>query len=479
MDNLIFNLVKEKPQLVNTVFVVNSFEKLDKNLFSDREVDFIQHEIAQETKIIPLNYFYHWNFIVVTGCQKDCEDEAESLRRTGVELAELVNKNELDFLTIIDTTNTIQPTKSLVEGLLMSLYRFDKYKNHKDYKKPLKRLNIFNPKYTPQDIEELEILHQAVSFTRDLVNEPASTLNATRFADIITQEAHASGLNVELYRKQELQKMNMGGILAVNQGSKEPPVLIKLEWKHPKAKNKKPYVFVGKGVMYDSGGLSIKPTENSMDYMKSDMAGGAVVAGLMYSIAKNKIPVHAIALIPATDNRVDATSYSPGDIITMYNGKTVEVMNTDAEGRMILADALSYADKFEPEFVLSIATLTGSASRAIGPYGIAAMGNAKDKYFEMLNHSGLNTYERIVRFPFWDDYASMLKSNIADMKNIGGTSAGAITAGKFLEKFTNSQFLHLDIAGVAYTHKPRFYYKFGATGIGVRLLFDFVKSLTK
>lgn len=479
MDNLIFNLVKEKPQLVNTVFVVNSFEKLDKNLFSDREVDFIQHEIAQDSKIIPLNYFYHWNFIVVTGCQKGCEDEAESLRRTGVELAELVNKNELDFLTIIDTTNAILPTKSLVEGLLMSLYRFDKYKNQKDHKKPLKRLNIFNPKYTQQDIEELEILLQAVSFTRDLVNEPASTLNATRFADIITHEAHASGLNVELYRKQELQKMNMGGILAVNQGSKEPPVLIKLEWKHPKAKNKKPYVFVGKGVMYDSGGLSIKPTENSMDYMKSDMAGGAVVAGLMYSIAKNKIPVHAIALIPATDNRVDATSYSPGDVITMYNGKTVEVMNTDAEGRMILADALSYADKFEPEFVLSIATLTGSASRAIGPFGIAAMGNAKDKYFEKLNNSGFNTYERIVQFPFWNDYASMLKSDIADMKNIGGASAGAITAGKFLEKFTNSQFLHLDIAGVAFTHKPRFYYKFGATGIGVRLLFDFVKSLTK
>jgi leucyl aminopeptidase len=479
MDDLVFNLVKENPQLVNAVFVVNSFEKLDKSIFSDREIDFIQHQIAQDAKLIPLNYFYHWNFIVVTGCKTDCEDEAESLRRTGVELADFIQKNEIDFLTVIDNTNAQEPTKALVEGLLMSLYRFDKYKNQKDRKKPLKRLNIFNPKMKEQDIEELYTQMQAVAFTRDLVNEPASTLNATRFADIVTQQAHNSGLNVELYRKEDLQKMNMGGILAVNQGSKEPPVLLKLEWKHPKSKNKKPFIFVGKGVMYDSGGLSIKPTENSMDYMKSDMAGGAVVAGLMYSIARNKMPIHAIALIPATDNRVDANSYSPGDVITMYNGKTVEVMNTDAEGRLILADALSYADKYEPELVLSIATLTGAAARAIGPYGIATMGNANKQYFDKLETSGLNTYERVVRFPFWDDYASMLKSDIADMKNIGGPSAGAITAGKFLEKFTNHPFMHLDIAGVAFTHKPRFYHKFGATGVGVRLLYDFVKELTK
>jgi len=479
MDNLIFNLVKENPQLVNAVFIVNSFDKLDKNIFSDREIDFIQHQIAQDAKLIPLNYFYHWNFIVVTGCKDDCKNEAESLRRTGVELADFVNKNELDFLTIIDNTKAFEPTKALVEGLLMSLYRFDKYKNQKDPKKSLKRLNIYNPKIKEKEIEELETMTQAVSFTRDLVNEPASTLNATRFADIVTQQAHNSGLNVELYRKEDLQKMKMGGILAVNQGSSEPPVMVKLEWKHPKAKSKKPFVFVGKGVMYDSGGLSIKPTDNSMDYMKSDMAGGAAVAGLMYSIARNKMPIHAIALIPATDNRVDAKSYSPGDVITMYNGKTVEVMNTDAEGRLILADALSYADKYEPELVVSIATLTGAAARAVGPHGIAVMGNADDAYFNKLEASGFNTYERVARFPFWDDYASMLKSEIADMKNIGGASAGAITAGKFLEKFTNHPFMHLDIAGVAFTHKPRFYYKFGATGVGVRLLYDFVKELAK
>jgi leucyl aminopeptidase len=479
MNNLVFNLLKEKPQLVNAVFLVNSFDKLDKNIFSDREIDFIQHQIAQDAKLIPLNYFYHWNFIVVTGCKNDCDDEAEALRRTGIELADFVNKNELDFLTIVDNTNAKEPTIALVEGLLLSLYRFDKYKNQKNRKKELKRLNIFNPKFIEVDIEELDSIMHATSFTRDLVNEPASTLTATRFADIVIQEAHNSGLSVELYRKEELLKMNMGGILAVNQGSKEPPVLLKLEWKHPKSKNKKPYVFVGKGVMYDSGGLSIKPTDNSMDYMKSDMAGGAVVAGLMYSIARNKMPVHAIALVPATDNRVDALSYSPGDVITMYNGKTVEVMNTDAEGRLILADALSYADKYEPELVCSIATLTGAAARAVGPYGIASMGNAKTEFFDKLENSGFNTFERVVRFPFWDDYGDMLKSDIADMKNIGGASAGAITAGKFLEKFTNHPFIHLDIAGVAFTHKPRFYYKFGATGVGVRLLYNFVKELTK
>ncbi|WP_462280505.1 leucyl aminopeptidase family protein [Salinivirga cyanobacteriivorans] len=479
MDNIIFNLVKEKPQLVNSVFLVDSFDKLDKSIFSDREIDYIQHRIAQNTRLIPLNYFYHWNFIVITGCDDQCTDELESIRRTGAKLADKVHENELDFLTLIDYSGRKETTTALVEGLLMASYSFDKYKKNTNPTKPLKRLNIFNKYFKEHDIEELEITMQAVAMTRDLVNEPASTLTATRFADEITRAAHVSGLNVELYRKEDLQKMNMGGILAVNQGSEEPPVLIKLEWKHPKAKNKKPLAFVGKGVVYDSGGLSIKPTAKSMDYMKSDMAGGATVAGLMYTIARNKMPIHAIALIPATDNRINAKAYSPGDIITMHNGKSVEVMNTDAEGRLIMADALSYIDKFEPEFVLSVATLTGSASRAIGPYGIAAMGNAKEKYFKLLEESGMRTYERIVKFPFWDDYATMLKSDIADLKNIGGESAGAITAGKFLEQFTNHPFIHLDIAGVAFVHKALHYHKFGSSGVGVRLLFDFVKALTK
>jgi leucyl aminopeptidase len=181
MNNLVFNLLKEKPQLVNAVFLVNSFDKLDKNIFSDREIDFIQHQIAQDAKLIPLNYFYHWNFIVVTGCKNDCDDEAEALRRTGIELADFVNKNELDFLTIVDNTNAKEPTIALVEGLLLSLYRFDKYKNQKNRKKELKRLNIFNPKFIEVDIEELDSIMHATSFTRDLVNEPASTLTATRF----------------------------------------------------------------------------------------------------------------------------------------------------------------------------------------------------------------------------------------------------------------------------------------------------------
>lgn len=479
MDNIIFNLVKEKPQLVNTVFIVDSFDKLDKAIFSDREVDYIQYKITENARLIPLNYFYHWNFIVISQCERNSNDELEMLRRTGVELARFVRENELDFLTIVDLTVRKDSTVALVEGLTMALYRFDKYKKNNEPVKPLKRISIFNSSITEADVEELDTVTQTVSFVRDLVNEPASTLTATRFADEITRVAHISGLSVDLYRKEELHKMGMGGILAVNKGSQEPPVLIKLQWKHPKAKNKKPFVFVGKGVTYDTGGLSLKPTSKSMDYMKSDMAGAAAVAGLMFTIARNKMPIHAVALIPATDNRLNANAYAPGDVVTMHNGKTVEVLNTDAEGRMILADALSYSDQLEPEFVMSVATLTGAASRAVGPHAIVAMGNAKQKYFEHLEASGFKTHERIVQFPFWDDYADMLKSDIADLKNIGGDSAGAITAGKFLEHFTNSPFIHLDIAGVAFVHKSLHYHKFGGTGVGVRLLYDFVKSLTK
>jgi leucyl aminopeptidase len=185
-----------------------------------------------------------------------------------------------------------------------------------------------------------------------------------------------------------------------------------------------------------------------------------------------------VALIPATDNRTDGNAYVPGDIIRMYNGMTVEVLNTDAEGRMILADALSYAIKYKPKLVFNAATLTGAASRAIGMYGIVAMEAKATKEMKELKESGERVYERIAEFPFWDEYGELIKSKIADIKNIGGIDAGMITAGKFLEKFTDYPFIHLDIAGPAYIEKADSYRTAGGTGMGVRLLFDFVKHVT-
>jgi leucyl aminopeptidase len=249
-----------------------------------------------------------------------------------------------------------------------------------------------------------------------------------------------------------------------------------MEWKPKSAKNKKPIILVGKGVVYDTGGLSLKPTANSMDIMKCDMGGAAAVSCAIYAIAKAKIPIHIVGLVPATDNRPGGNAYAPGDVVTMFDGTTVEVLNTDAEGRMILADALAYAKKYKPELVIDAATLTGSAMRAIGSYGSVVMGTASETAFNKLEESGENTYERTVRFPFWDEYGEEIKSPIADIKNLGGASAGAITAGKFLEHFTDYPWIHVDIAGPAWADSDSGYLSKGGTGTGVRLFFDFVKN---
>jgi leucyl aminopeptidase len=210
--------------------------------------------------------------------------------------------------------------------------------------------------------------------------------------------------------------------------------------------------------------------------MKADMGGAAAVVGAMASVASNKLPLHIVGLVPATENRPDGLAYAPGDVIKMMSGLTVEVLNTDAEGRMILADALHYAKQYEPELVIDLATLTGAAAVAIGQQGVVAMGNAADEEFSELKKSGDTVFERIAQFPFWDDYSELLKSDIADCKNIGGREAGAITAGKFLEQFTDYPYVHLDIAGPAFIDAPSAYRTKGGTGVGVRLLYNFLKN---
>ncbi|HWZ22142.1 MAG TPA: M17 family metallopeptidase, partial [Cytophagaceae bacterium] len=268
----------------------------------------------------------------------------------------------------------------------------------------------------------------------------------------------------------------MGGLLAVNAGSPNPPTFNVLEYKPANAVNKKPYILVGKGVVYDTGGLSLKPTEHSMDMMKCDMAGAAAVVGTFYSISKNKLPIHIIGLIPATENRPDGNAITPGDIITMYDGKTVEVLNTDAEGRLILADALAYAKKYDPELVIDLATLTGSAVRAIGKEAIVYMGTADKATKATFEKTGMDVFERLVEFPLWEDYDQYIQSDIADLKNIGGSDGGAITAGKFMQHFTSYPWLHLDIAAGAFMTSPFHYWIKGGTGLGVKLLYNFLKN---
>lgn len=364
----------------------------------------------------------------------------------------------------------------VAEGLLLSNYQFLKYR--KDAEKEAYALETidFSSDISSAKITELSASINAVNWARDMVNEPVSFLTAEQFAHEMEIKAKELGIQSKVLQKSQIEALKMGGLLAVNKGSIDPPTFTILEYKPKKAINKKPIVLVGKGVVYDTGGLSLKPTPGSMDSMKCDMAGAAMVAGTIFAAAEMKLDVHLIVLIPATDNRPGGNAYAPGDIITMYDGTTVEVLNTDAEGRLILADALAYSNKLSPELVIDAATLTGAAFRAIGQSASCVMGNANQKILDKLCEAGMETHERTVLLPFWDDYFEEMKSKIADLNNLGGGMAGMITAGKFLEHFVKSPYVHFDIAGPAYLEKPQNYRGHGGTGYGIRLLIHFLKN---
>jgi len=367
---------------------------------------------------------------------------------------------------------------AFLDGFLLSNYQFLKYfSDKKDKKNKLKKVNILGA-ISKKDLEELDNLTKAVFWARDMVNEPVSYLDAIRLAEEIQEKGEeAKNYKVEIFEQTKIESLKMGGLLAVNQGSETPATFTVIEYKPKNAKNKKPFVLVGKGIVYDTGGLSLKPTAHSMDLMKSDMGGAACMAGAIHAVATNNLPVHIIGLIPATDNRPGKNAYAPGDVVTMFDGTTIEVLNTDAEGRMVLADAIAYANKYNPELIIDAATLTGSAVRALGTKTSISMGNAKDSYFNQLEKAGEEMHDRVVRLPFWDEWKEELKSDIADMKNLGGANAGMITAGKFLEHFAKEPYIHLDIAGPAFLEAPENYKGKGGTGTGVRLLYQFFKNM--
>ncbi len=459
------------------VFLINKDVDLSKYNFSDTELNYIKTKINSDEKHITINQYTHFVYLQIVDKKEQDYQINESLRKEAYKLCKHIKENKIDSITIANLTNNEQAIVSFAEGLALSNYDFIRYKNpEKEKTIYLTEINLFCNKLEPRQVERLQISTDAVYLSRDLINEPVSFLTSEQLATEIQKIGKDAGFNVEVFNKKKIETLRMGGLLAVNKGSVDPPTFSILEWKPEYAKNRKPIILVGKGIVYDTGGLSLKPTK-SMDTMKSDMSGAAAVIGTLYAISKAKLPVHVIGLIPSTDNRPNGNAYTPGDVITMHNGLTVEVLNTDAEGRMILADALSYAKQYKPELVVDIATLTGAAAVAIGGYGIVAMGTADEKIFDTLKQSGNNVYERIVEFPFWDEYDELLKSDIADIKNIGGRDAGAITAGKFLEHFTDYPYVHLDIAGPAFIQKEDSYRGKGGTGVGVRLLFDYFKSI--
>jgi leucyl aminopeptidase len=404
----------------------------------------------------------------------------EKSRKAGAKILTILNGAKISALQVSEINVSGSFSLAVVEGMVLSNYQFLKYFKDADKKRnSLAAINLQSESLTPQDVLELTAGLEANSWAKDMVNEPLSFLTASELANQIVEKTEPLGVKVEVLDQIKIETLKMGGLLAVNKGSLDPATFTIMEWKPENARNSKPIVLVGKGIVYDTGGLSLKPTANSMDFMKSDMGGAAAMSGAIYAIAKANIPVHVVGLIPATDNRPSGNAYAPGDVINMHNGFTVEVLNTDAEGRMVMADALSYAKKYDPELVIDAATLTGAAVAALGPEASAIMGTAGDSVMSDLKTAGFNTYERVVEFPFFEEYGEYLKSDIADLKNIGGPLAGTITAGKFLENFTDYPWVHVDIAPTAWSKAAKNYTSKGATASGVRLFFDFIKNYAK
>lgn len=413
----------------------------------------------------------------VLKAQSDLRHAPEEARLAGNEMLRDLRVHKIDGFTLY---NTCENNRSVfyAEGMSLGSYQFLKYFTHPEKKeKALRSIRFDASAASAADVLELQILLDAVFLARDMVNEPHSHFTAHHLSEVVRDTAYRCGFSAEVLDKDKIESLNMGGLLAVSRASSAPPKFCILEWKPEDARNAKPLVLVGKGVVYDTGGLSLKSSE-SMDYMKCDMAGGATVLGVFMAAARSRMPVHLIGLIPASDNLIGANAMAPGDVIRMHSGTTVEVLNTDAEGRLLLADALHYAKQYKPELVLDLATLTGAAVRALGTQAICYMGTAGEDVKKQLEESGWKTYERLVELPLWKEFGDDLKSNIADLRNVGSGNAGMITAGKFLEHFTDYPWLHLDIAGPAYLRTANGYRTKDGTGVGVRLLYDFLKKYT-
>jgi len=352
---------------------------------------------------------------------------------------------------------------------MLSNYRFEKYKKEEN-KSQLKTFTILSGKKLDKHIKWTETVSGAANLARDLVNTPSNDMTP---AALVKAARSLKDVSIKVIERREAERLGMGGYLSVAKGSAEPPKFIVITYKR---KNCAPLALIGKAITFDSGGLSLKPSQG-MEKMKYDMAGGAAVIGVMKAVSELNLLLHIIAVLPATENLPGGSASKPGDVVRTIEGKTIEIISTDAEGRLVLADAIGFVKKHKPSAIIDIATLTGACSIALGNEAMAMMGN-NDALMKKMKKASEETAEKVWQMPLFDEYKDYIKSDIADLKNSAGRSGSLVSSGYFLKEFSgNVPWVHLDIAGTAWTDKDRPYIPQGATGVGVRLLLNFLKSL--
>jgi len=411
----------------------------------------------------------------------------EILRGVGGLIAQNAEKTKSEDIAIVlpDFLKAVKGcgAEQIVEGLLLGDYRFIKYKKTATDKKTfsgIKKITIYcrkDSRVIRRCVNRAQLSSQAALTARDMANEPGNLWTPQHFAAFARKLAKKHSLKCKIYDKSQIARMGMGGIIGVNQGSATPPKLIVLE--HTPKKFSKTILLVGKGLTFDSGGISIKPASGMQD-MKYDMCGGAAVLASMHSVAQEKPDVRVVAVVPSTDNMSGSKALKPGDIITHYNGITSEVVNTDAEGRLILADALAFGvKKYKPDCVIDLATLTGAVIIGLGHHRTGMMTN-NDALAEQLKQSGEYCGEPIWQLPLDEEYTNQIDSDVADIKNTGGKAGGSITAAAYLQKFVDkTPWIHLDIAGTAWDFTKKSYITKGASGVGVRTLIHFIRNWSK
>jgi leucyl aminopeptidase len=418
--------------------------------------------------------------ILVVGLGPQNKTTHESVRLASGKIAKKVSELEMDEFCVVLANSFPLDIKiavgAIVEGTSLALYSFDKYKKEKKSKRPGLTI-LADPAKISNVIKKFQIISDSVIYTRSIANLPPNECNPAQLAGF-AKSLSKNKIKCTILSKSELKKKGFGGISAVGQGSKNEPRLIVLEYIGNRGD--RPTVIVGKAVTFDTGGISIKPSDK-MDEMKFDKCGGCTVLGIMKAVSELKLPVNIVGIVPSVENMPGGESYRPGDIITLYSGKTAEILNTDAEGRLILFDALSYGIKtYNPKEIIDFATLTGACIVALGA-NVAGMVSNNQRLAEKLKRSSEKTGEEVWQLPINDDYMDMIKSDYADIKNVGtGRVAGTITAAAFLANATeNTPWAHFDIAGTAWVQtgsKDKSYNPKGATGFGVRLVLDYLTT---